>query len=111
MQRSGGRERRLRIVEGYPFRILSSFLDQSYSGLDSAEWVPRGYAVINVDACGAGESEGNIRWWGSGEGRDGHDAIEELAKLPWGNDKIGMARRVGGKIDVLHRRGKVFESA
>ena len=47
--------------------------------------------MINIDSRGAGDSEGDIRWWGSSEGRDGHDAIEELAKLPWGNGKIGMA--------------------
>jgi putative CocE/NonD family hydrolase len=47
--------------------------------------------VINIDARGAGDSEGDIRWWGSSEGRDGHDAIEELARLPWSNGKIGMA--------------------
>lgn len=39
----------------------------------------------------AGDSEGDIRYWGTAEGRDGYDAIEELAKLPWSNGKIGLA--------------------
>ena len=30
------------------------------------------------------------RWFGSGEGRDGHDAIEHLATLPWCSGKIAM---------------------
>lgn len=53
--------------------------------------MPRGYAIVNTDARGAGDSEGDIRYWGTGEGRDGYDAIEELAKLPWSNGKIGLA--------------------
>lgn len=32
-----------------------------------------------------------MRWFGSAEGRDGHDAIEEIAKLDWCNGKVGMA--------------------
>lgn len=53
--------------------------------------MPRGYAIVNIDPRGVGDSEDDIRWWGTGEGQDGHDAIEELAKLPWSNGKIGMA--------------------
>lgn len=53
--------------------------------------MPRGYAIVNIDPRGVGDSEGDIRWWGTGEGQDGHDAIEELAKLPWSNGKVGMA--------------------
>ncbi|EMD85394.1 hypothetical protein COCC4DRAFT_153175 [Bipolaris maydis ATCC 48331] len=64
---------------------------ENFEGLDPAEWVPRGYAIINVDARGSGDSEGDILWWGTAEGRDGYDAIEELAKLPWSNGKFGMA--------------------
>jgi putative CocE/NonD family hydrolase len=59
--------------------------------LDPAEWVPRGYAIVNIDPRGVGDSEGDIRWWGTAEGRDGHDAIEDLVKLPWSNGKVGMA--------------------
>lgn len=53
--------------------------------------MPRGYAIVNVDPRGVGDSEGDIRWWGTGEGRDGHDAVEELAKLHWCSGKIGLA--------------------
>ncbi|KAK2037954.1 alpha/beta-hydrolase [Colletotrichum somersetense] len=37
--------------------------------LDPAEWVPKGYAI----------------------GQDGHDAVEEIAKLPWCSGKIALA--------------------
>jgi len=59
--------------------------------LDPAEWVPRGYAIVNVDPRGVGDSDGDVRWWGRSEGRDGHDVIEEFAKLSWSNGKIGLA--------------------
>ncbi|KAK2778935.1 hypothetical protein CKAH01_11526 [Colletotrichum kahawae] len=64
---------------------------ESFEGLDPAEWVPKGYAVVNADARGVGDSEGDIRNWGTGEGRDGHDAIEEIAKLPWCTGKVALA--------------------
>jgi putative CocE/NonD family hydrolase len=59
--------------------------------LDPAEWVPRGYAIVNVDARGAGDSEGDLRWWGSGEGKDGHDFIEEIAVQPWCSGRVALA--------------------
>ncbi|KAL2843742.1 Alpha/Beta hydrolase protein [Aspergillus pseudoustus] len=68
---------------------LSGYED--FEGLDPAEWVPKGYAVVNVDSRGTGDSDGDILWWGTAEGRDGYDAIEELAKLPWCNGKIALA--------------------
>ncbi|CAN9417353.1 unnamed protein product [Alternaria alternata] len=66
---------------GIPETQLSGYED--FEGLDPAEWVPRGYAIVNVDPRGVNNSEGNIHFWGTQEGQDGHDAIEELAKLPW----------------------------
>ncbi|VUC23932.1 unnamed protein product [Clonostachys rosea] len=74
---------------GIPDSQLSGY--ESFEGLDPAEWVPRGYAIVNIDARGSNHSEGNMRWFGSAEGRDGHDAVEEIAKLPWCNGKVGMA--------------------
>ncbi|POS71821.1 hypothetical protein DHEL01_v209790 [Diaporthe helianthi] len=59
---------------GVPLSQLSGY--ESFEGLDPAEWIPRGYAVVNVDSRGVGDSEGDMRMWGTGEGRDGHDAVE-----------------------------------
>ncbi|KAJ5620590.1 Alpha/Beta hydrolase protein [Penicillium lagena] len=61
---------------------------ESFEGPDPAEWVPRGYAVVNVDARGAMDSEGSMRFWGSGDGKDGYDAIEGIAGLPWCSGKV-----------------------
>jgi putative CocE/NonD family hydrolase len=46
---------------------------------------------VNIDPRGVGDSEGDLRWWGSAEGRDGYDAIDEIARLPWCNGKVAMA--------------------
>jgi predicted acyl esterase len=66
-------------------------LTDDYHRLDPAEWVPRGYAIVNVDPRGVNNSEGNIHFWGTQEAQDGHDAIEELAKLPWCSGKMAVA--------------------
>ncbi|KAI8266203.1 Cocaine esterase [Colletotrichum sp. SAR 10_98] len=77
------------LTAGVPLSKLSGY--ESFEGLDPAEWVPKGYAVVNADARGVGDSEGDIRIWGTGEGQDGHDAIEEIAKLPWCTGKVALA--------------------
>ncbi|KAL3456407.1 alpha/beta-hydrolase [Aspergillus heterothallicus] len=64
---------------------------ESFEGLDPAEWVPRAYSIVNVDARGAGDSEGDLRWWGTGEGQDGHDFIEEIALQPWCSGRVALA--------------------
>ena len=49
-----------------PFRVglapgaLSGY--ESFEGLDPAEWVPRGYAIVNCDARGALDCEGTLAW-------------------------------------------------
>ncbi len=61
------------------------------SRLDSAELVKRGYAVINVDSCGSGDLEGDLHFWGTPEGRDGHDCVEEIATRPWCSGRVALA--------------------
>lgn len=74
---------------GVPQGCLSGL--ERFEGPDPAEYVPRGFAVVNVDARGAGDSEGSIVIMGSQEGEDGHDVIEGLAKMEWCNGNIGLA--------------------
>ncbi|KXJ86383.1 Alpha/Beta hydrolase protein [Microdochium bolleyi] len=74
---------------GVPESAVSGY--ESFEGLDPAEWVPRGYAVVNVDSRGAGQSDGDIYWWGSADARDGHDVIEAVAALPWCSSRVAMA--------------------
>ncbi|KAF3397969.1 hypothetical protein F1880_005727 [Penicillium rolfsii] len=74
---------------GIPAEQLSGYED--FEGLDPAEWVPKGYAIVNADPRGVGDSEGDIRYWGSAEAQDAYDAIEELAQLPWCSGKIALS--------------------
>ncbi len=64
---------------------------QSWEGNDPAYWCAHGYAVVQVDARGAFNSEGDIVYLGSQEGRDGHDAVEAIAGLAWCSGKVGLA--------------------
>lgn len=73
---------------GVPKSRVSGF--EKFEAPDPAEWTARGYTIVNVDARGVYDSEGNIRWWGSAEGRDGYDVVEELAKLPWCNGSVAL---------------------
>ncbi len=62
-----------------------------FEGPDPAYWCKHGYAVINGDARGAGNSEGDILQFSTGEGRDAHDLIEWTASRDWCNGKVGMS--------------------
>ncbi|KAH7405702.1 Alpha/Beta hydrolase protein [Phaeosphaeria sp. MPI-PUGE-AT-0046c] len=73
---------------GVPLSAVSGY--ESFEGPDPAEWIPRGYAIVNIDARGVGYSQGDVRVHGSAEGQDGYDAIEHIASLPWCNGSIGM---------------------
>jgi len=74
---------------GIPDRTLGG-LEKS-EGSDPADWCPRGYAIVNVDARGIGDSEGIMPVLGSQEGEDGYDTIEFFSNQPWCNGKIRLA--------------------
>ncbi|KAH6209133.1 hypothetical protein HBI15_155430 [Parastagonospora nodorum] len=74
---------------GVPKGCLSGL--ERFEGPDPAEFCPRGFAVVNVDARGAGDSQGDIVIMGKQEGEDGHDVIEALAKMDWCNGSVGLA--------------------
>nr|OQO20661.1 hypothetical protein B0A51_11020 [Rachicladosporium sp. CCFEE 5018] len=72
-----------------PREALSGY--EQFEGLDPCEWCPREYAIINVDARGAGNSEGSVHVMGSQDGEDCYDVIEAIAAMDWCSGKIGMA--------------------
>ncbi|KIW99562.1 uncharacterized protein Z518_11301 [Rhinocladiella mackenziei CBS 650.93] len=73
---------------GVPKSRTSGF--EKFEAPDPAEWTAKGYAICNVDARGVFDSEGDIRWFGTSEGKDGYDTVEHIALLPWCNGNVGM---------------------
>lgn len=59
-------------------------------GADPAFWVNQGYAVVNPDPRGVGNSEGDIHFWGSVESNDGYDVVEWAAEQPWSSGKVAL---------------------
>ncbi|KAH8198731.1 hypothetical protein TruAng_007095 [Truncatella angustata] len=74
---------------GIPAGTLSGL--EKFESIDPADWVPHGFAVVNIDNRGAGDSDGTMVIMGTQEAEDGYDTIEVLAKFPWCNGAIGMA--------------------
>ncbi|KAF7720390.1 hypothetical protein EC973_009508, partial [Apophysomyces ossiformis] len=73
---------------GVPVSRLSGL--EKFESVDPATWCAKGYAVINVNTRGAYDSEGDLVWWGTQEGRDGYDVVEWAAKQPWSTGKVGL---------------------
>jgi predicted acyl esterase len=57
---------------------------------DPSFWVPRGYAVVNVDLRRFGTSEGVGTLLSDQEASDYAEVIEWAAAQPWSNGKVGL---------------------
>ncbi|KAF9871027.1 acylase and diesterase protein [Colletotrichum karsti] len=82
-------------LDMFPWRVgvprsATSGLEK-WEAPDPAEWVGRGYAVVNIDARGSFRSGGDLHVYGTQEGRDGYDCIEWIARQPWCNERVAMA--------------------
>ncbi|KAH7118058.1 Alpha/Beta hydrolase protein [Dactylonectria estremocensis] len=66
---------------GMPEESLSGL--EKFESVDPAEWVPRGYAVVNVDIRGSWDSEGNLYIEGMQPARDAAEIVEHIAAQPW----------------------------
>ncbi|KAJ5701960.1 hypothetical protein N7488_009508 [Penicillium malachiteum] len=77
---------------GVPKSSLSGL--EKFEAPDPAEWCPRGYVIVNVDARGCFDSEGNIFIFGTQEGRDGHDTIEWIAEQPWCDGNVAFISKL-----------------
>lgn len=73
---------------GVPLESTSGY--EKFEGPDPAEWCQRGYAIINVDARGAGMSGGDIHFWGAQEAEDIYDTIDWLHRRPWCDGSVAM---------------------
>lgn len=74
---------------GIPDGTLSGL--EKFEGPDPADWVQKGYAIVNVDSRGAGDSDGAMVILGTQEAEDGYDVIEAIARLPWCDGNVGLA--------------------
>jgi predicted acyl esterase len=57
---------------------------------DPSFWVPRGYAVVNLDLRGFGSSEGTGALLSQQEATDYAEVIEWAAAQPWSNGRVGL---------------------
>lgn len=63
---------------------------EKFEAPDPAEWCERGYAIINIDARGAGKSGGDLHFWGIQEAEDIYDTITWISEQPWCNASVGL---------------------
>ena len=76
-------------TNGVPYGSHSEFT--KFEGPDPLYWCYKGYAIVNYDMRGIGNSEGDCYMWSSEEGRDGFDLVEWLAVQDWCNGKVSFA--------------------
>jgi uncharacterized protein len=62
----------------------------SWEAPDPSFWVPRGYAVVNLDLRGFGTSEGVGTLLSDEEAADYAEAIEWAGSQPWSSGRIGL---------------------
>ncbi|MCG8914484.1 CocE/NonD family hydrolase [Actinokineospora sp. PR83] len=65
-------------------------LFENHETVDTAVWVPDGYAVVRVDGPGTGRSPGTQATWGISTAEAFRDAIEWAAEQPWCNGAVGL---------------------
>jgi putative CocE/NonD family hydrolase len=63
---------------------------ENHESINTAAWIPRGYALVRVDSPGAGKSPGVLGIWGIDEAEAFYDAIEWAGVQPWSNGNVGL---------------------
>lgn len=63
---------------------------------DADSWTKDGFARVNADVIGTGDSGGCYDYGGKREKETGYDIVEWVAKQPWSTGKVGM---IGGSYD------------
>jgi predicted acyl esterase len=62
----------------------------SWEAPDPSFWVPKGYAVVNIDLRGFGTSDGVGALFSEQEAADYAEAIGWAAAQPWSNGRVGL---------------------
>ena len=63
---------------------------ENHESINTADWIPRGYALVRVDSPGAGRSPGTLGIWGIEEAEAYHDSIEWAGGQSWSNGNVGL---------------------
>ncbi len=63
---------------------------ENHESINTATWIPRGYALVRVDGPGAGKSPGTLGIWGIDEAEAYYDAIEWAGSQTWSNGNVGL---------------------
>ena len=79
--------------------------DATFEGPDPDHWVPRGYAVVNVDIRGTWYSQGIATLLSPEEAQDFYDLIERAGTQSWSNGKVRSLRRLLPFTNAVACRG------
>ncbi|OON72173.1 CocE/NonD family hydrolase [Streptomyces tsukubensis] len=83
-------ERHEQMEEDYFFGNAEGQQFENHETVNTATWVPDGYAVVRVDMPGSGKSPGRLAPWGIAGAEAFRDAIEWAGVQPWSNGAVGL---------------------
>ena len=63
----------------------------AFEAPNALDWVPHGYAIVNVDPRGTWYSQGRASYLSRQEAEDYYDVIEWAGTQPWSNGKVGLS--------------------
>jgi predicted acyl esterase len=82
-------EKHEQVEEAYFFGNADSLQFENHESVNTAAWVPDGYAVVRVDMPGAGKSPGQLAPWGIAGAEAFRDAIDWAGEQSWSNGAVG----------------------
>ncbi|GJF34877.1 peptidase S15 [Kitasatospora sp. NE20-6] len=83
-------ERHEQMEEDYFSGNAEGLQFENHETVNTATWVPDGYAVVRVDMPGSGKSPGQLAPWGIAGAEAFRDAIEWAGVQPWSNGAVGL---------------------
>ncbi len=82
-------EKHEQMEEDYFFGNSAGLQFENHETVNTAVWVPNGYAVVRVDMPGSGKSPGQLAPWGIVGAEALRDSIEWAGEQPWSNGAVG----------------------
>lgn len=75
--------------EDYFFGNAGGLQFENHETVNTAVWVPNGYAVVRVDMPGTGKNPGQLAPWGIAGAEALRDSIDWAGEQPWSNGSVG----------------------